>query len=37
MRYGVDFVIYQIWRAISVSRGKISAGSNILKSELFFN
>jgi len=26
MRYGGDFVIYQIWGTISVSRGAISAG-----------
>ena len=26
MRCGGDFVIYEIWEAISVSRGAISAG-----------
>jgi len=26
MRYGGDFVIYQIWGTISVSTGVISAG-----------
>jgi len=26
MRYGGDFVIYQIWATISVSRGAISPG-----------
>jgi len=26
VRYGGDFVIYQIWGTISVSRGAISAG-----------
>jgi len=31
MRCGGDFVIYEIWGAISVSRWAISAGQNILK------
>jgi len=28
MRRGGDFVIYEIWEAISLSRGAISAGGN---------
>jgi len=31
MRYGGDFVIYQIWGKILDSRGTISADYNILK------